>query len=130
MARNGRLQRGAERFHPGAYRRGHRQVECLSAVVDGVVSSQRIVGELRAWRSGSGDLSARIERRGQFVCGRQERGALYRGACAGRQSVRSVKGKNGFAKFPETLKPKRTCLKRLGGSTWTPRRQKNGFTYR
>jgi hypothetical protein len=63
----------------------------LSAVVDGVVSSRRIVGELRAWRSGPGHLSARIERCDQYVCGRQERGALYGGACAGCQSVRFVK---------------------------------------
>jgi len=61
------------------------------AVVGGVVSSRRIVGELRAWRSGPGHLSARIERCDQYVCSRQERGALYGGACAGCQSVRFVK---------------------------------------
>jgi len=45
--------------HPGAHRRGQEQIGRLSAVVDGVVSSRRIVGELRAWRSGPGHLSAK-----------------------------------------------------------------------
>src|SRR6516162_3342147 len=97
MARNGGQQRGAgslqcsERFHPSAHRRRQGQIEHLSAVVDSVVSARRIVGELRAWRSGAGHLSARIERCDQYVCGRQERGALYSCACAGGRSIRFVK---------------------------------------
>ena len=81
----------SERFHPSAHRRRQGQIGHLSAVVDGVVSARRIVGELRAWRSGAGHLSARIERCDQYVCGRQERGAVYGGACAGGRSVRFVK---------------------------------------
>src|SRR5262249_39770143 len=55
----------------------------LSAVVDGLVPLRRTVVKLRTRRSGSRDLSARIERRDQFVCGRHASpGALVHAARA------------------------------------------------